>query len=74
MRWAPLILILWLWSMPLFAAEAPSPKETDVEITAEDMKVIEMIETLELMELMEFLELAEDMDILLEETDNDTQE
>jgi hypothetical protein len=74
MRWALSILILWLWSTPLFAGDAPLPKETDVKITAEDMKVIEMMETLEMMDLMESLEIVEDMDILLEEKNNESQD
>lgn len=74
MHWAPLILIFWLWSAPIFADDTSLPKETDVNITSEDMKVIEMMETLELMELVESLEIVEDMDILLEENNNEAQD
>lgn len=74
MQWARFVLILWLWSTPLFADDAHLFKANDVKITAEDMKIIEMMETLEMMDLMEFLEIVEDMDILLEEKDNDIQD
>ena len=74
MRWTPIILIFWLLSAPLFAADPPKPKEASSEVSPEDLEIIVMIETLEIMEMMDVLDMVIDMDILLEENDNENQD
>lgn len=69
---AIMVVCLLLRAAPAQAAEKQEPID-EAGISVEDLKVVQVLETLQLMELSEDMGMLKDMDYLIEDDQNATQ-
>ena len=70
---AIIVLCLLAGATPVRAAEKPAPEQPE-SISAEDLKVVAAMEILQLMDLAEDMNMVKDMDYLIEDDANESQD
>jgi hypothetical protein len=70
---AIILLCLLAGATPVRAAEKAAPERSE-SISAEDLKVVAVMEILQLMDLAEDMNMVKDMDYLIEDDANESQD